>query len=151
MIKTIAEYNVPAIIMHMRGTPRNMQQNPHYTDVVAEIKQYLQEQKEKANNAGITDIILDPGIGFGKTVEHNVEILSRFDEFTNLDCPLILGTSQKSFIGKLTNTIESERLPGTIASNVIGIMNGAHIVRVHDVKECKQAVQIIEAIRGANG
>lgn len=149
MIDVALEFKVPVVVMHMKGEPRNMQQNPIYKDVVAEIKEFLRERVLKARKAGIDDIIVDPGIGFGKTTEHNLQILKRLDEFKDLKCPILVGPSRKSFIGNVMGLKVNERLEGTLASIAISVMNGANIVRVHDVKECKRAVQIADAIRNA--
>lgn len=147
MIEVIAKYKVPVVIMHMKGDPKNMQQNPTYKDVVKEIKEFLIDRISEARKAGIKDFIIDPGIGFGKTTEHNLQILKRLSEFKSLGCPILVGPSRKSFIGNITGLPANERLEGTLASISIAIMNGANIVRVHDVKECKRAIQIADAIR----
>jgi len=149
MAKLAAEYNVPVVIMHMKGTPKIMQENPVYGDVVAEVKTFLKERVALAHNAGVVDVIVDPGIGFGKTLKHNLEIIKRLGEFTDLGCPLLVGPSRKSFIGQLTGFPANDRIEGTLAVVAVAIMNGADIVRVHDVKECKRVVQVVDAIRGA--
>ncbi len=149
MINVAAKYKVPIIIMHMKGSPKTMQKNPEYSDVIKEIKQFLAKQIKEAKKAGIEDIIIDPGIGFGKTTEHNLTILKNLREFKELKCPILIGTSRKSFIGNITGLPVNERLEGTIAAVSIAIINGANIVRVHDVKECKRAVMVADAIRGA--
>ncbi len=149
MAKLAAEYNVPVVIMHMKGTPKIMQENPVYVDVVAEVKTFLKERVALAHNAGVVDVIVDPGIGFGKTLKHNLEIIKRLGEFTDLGCPLLVGPSRKSFIGQLTGFPANDRIEGTLAAVAVAIMNGADIVRVHDVKECKRVVQVVDAIRGA--
>lgn len=148
MAQIVARHNVPVVIMHMKGTPQDMQQDPAYErGVVEEIKEFFRERIQKAKEAGIQDIILDPGIGFGKTLEHNLEILRRLSEFKDLGYPLLIGTSRKSFIGKLMgNAPPEERLEGTIASMIVAVMNGARFVRVHDVKECKRALLVADAI-----
>lgn len=149
MVKIAAKYKVPVIIMHMKGSPKTMQKNPEYKDVVKEIKQFLAQQIKKAKKAGIKDIIIDPGIGFGKTTEHNLKILKNLDKFKELNCPILVGPSRKSFIGNITGLPVNERLEGTIAAISIAIMNGANIVRVHDVKECRRAVMVADAVRDA--
>ena len=149
MIKVVAKHQVPAIIMHMKGTPKNMQQNPTYNDVIKEIKELFNGRIVEAKKLGVRDIIIDPGIGFGKTTEHNLQILKRLSEFKDLECPILVGPSRKSFIGNVTGLPVNERLEGTLAAISISIINGANIVRVHDVKECKRAIQIADAIRGA--
>lgn len=147
MRKAIAEFKAPAVVMHMLGEPKTMQVAPHYDDVVQEVKQFFEQQIALAQAEGIEQLILDPGVGFGKTLEHNLEILRRLDLFTSLGYPLLLGTSRKRFIGMITGEDSpQEREPGTIASNVIGIIKGANILRVHNVKSCRQAVQVCEAI-----
>ncbi|MCX6665542.1 MAG: dihydropteroate synthase [Euryarchaeota archaeon] len=148
MVKLAAEYNVPVVIMHMKGTPKIMQENPVYGDVVAEVKNFLKDRVALAHNAGVVDVIVDPGIGFGKTLKHNLEIIKRLGEFTDLGCPLLVGPSRKSFIGQLTGLSANDRIEGTLAAVAVSIMNGADIVRVHDVKECKRVVQVVDAIRG---
>ncbi len=154
MVEVVARAGVPVVLMHMQGDPRTMQQNPTYTDVVREIKEFLRERIAYALEHGIEKrrIIIDPGIGFGKTVEHNIEILQRLSELKELGCPILIGTSRKSFIGRLGSTTSEplpmhERLEGTIASNVIAVMNGAQIVRVHDVAPMKRALAIADAMR----
>lgn len=149
MIEVVAAHHVPVVIMHMQGKSKTMQTDPHYEDVVGEIKKFFETQIEKATKAGITELILDPGIGFGKTFEHNMTLLKHLREFTSFGYPLLVGTSRKSFIGKITGQEVDDRLEGTIASNVIAIMNGAHIIRVHDVKELKAAALVADAIRKA--
>ena len=149
MINAAAKYKVPVIIMHMKGSPKTMQKNPEYKDVVKEIKQFLAQQIKKTKKAGIRDIIIDPGIGFGKTTEHNLEILKSLDKFKELKCPILIGTSRKSFIGNITGLPVNERLEGTLASIAIAVMNGANIMRVHDVKECKRALMVADAVRNA--
>ncbi|MAG72817.1 dihydropteroate synthase [archaeon] len=146
MIDVVAKYNVPVCIMHMQGIPKVMQQNPAYGDVITDIITFFEERIQKAKNAGISQLILDPGIGFGKKLEHNLTILKRLNEFTTLGYPLLVGTSRKSFIGKISNVQADDRLEGTIASNVIAVMNGANIIRVHDVKESKRAMEVVDAV-----
>jgi dihydropteroate synthase len=148
MRNVAAEHNVPVVMMHMLGTPKIMQQKPVYQDVLGEIKAFFQRQIIAAQKAGVRQIIIDPGIGFGKTVEHNLQILRHLDTFKDLGCPLLVGPSRKSFIGTITDLPVNERLDGTIAAVTIAVMNGAHIVRVHDVKECRRAMQVVDAIRG---
>jgi|SRR3989338_2236623 len=148
MVKVAAKYKVPVVIMHMKGNPKTMQENPVYKDVVKEIKEFFSQQTKKARKAGIKDIIIDPGIGFGKTTEHNLKILKNLNKFKELKCPILVGPSRKSFIGNITRLQVNERLEGTIAAISIAIMNGANIVRVHDVKECKRAAMVADAVRG---
>jgi len=149
MRKIVAKYKVPVVLMHMRGTPKIMQQNPIYQDLLGEITAFFQKQITKARKEGIQHIIIDPGIGFGKTVEHNLQILKHLEVFKALGCPILVGPSRKSFIGTITGLSVKERLEGTLAAVTIAIMYGANIVRVHDVKECKRAIQVVDAIQGA--
>ncbi len=149
MVKVAAKYKAPVVIMHMKGSPKTMQKNPEYKDVIKEIKQFLAKQIKKAKKAGIKDIIIDPGIGFGKTTEHNLHILKNLSEFKELKCPILVGPSRKSFIGNITGLPVNERLEGTLAAISIAIMNGANIVRVHDVKESKRAVMVAAAIKNS--
>ncbi|MDI6916712.1 MAG: dihydropteroate synthase [Thermoplasmatales archaeon] len=146
MVKIAAKYDAPVIIMHMKGTPRNMQKKPEYRDVVGEIFSFFRERIEYAENSGVGKIIIDPGIGFGKNLEHNLEIIRRLREFKTLGKPLLVGPSRKSFIGKILNLPVDERLEGTLASAALCIANGADIIRVHDVKECVRAAKIMDAV-----
>jgi dihydropteroate synthase len=147
MRQVVAEYQVPAVIMHMLGEPKTMQKNPHYDDVIQDISQFLDKQIQLAKVDGITQLIVDPGIGFGKTVQHNLEIIRNLKTFKLLGYPLLLGTSRKTFIGKITGVENPQnRLEGTIVTNIIGVMNGANIIRVHDVKACKRAIEVYEAL-----
>lgn len=150
MAGVVAEYKVPVVVMHIKGTPKNMQVNPEYEALIPEILDYLRESIKLAVDAGIKEdmIIIDPGIGFGKTFEHNLQILKDLHEFTLLEKPLLIGPSRKAFLGKiLGNAPTSERLEGTAAAVAISIMNGAHIVRVHDVKEMVKVARVADAIR----
>lgn len=148
MAKIILEAKAGVIIMHMKGSPRTMQKNPQYKCVTDEIIRYLGQRIESAQSVGIPKekIIVDPGIGFGKTLEHNLEILRKLSEFRSLGVPIMVGVSRKSFIGKLTNSSAQERIPGSIAAGVLAVINGAHIVRVHDVRETVQAMRVIDAV-----
>ncbi len=130
-----ARYNATCVLMHIKGTPKNMQKNPTYENVVEEVYEYLQEAVNKAKDAGITQIITDVGIGFGKTLEHNLILIKNLRRFHDLRQPVLLGASRKSFMEKIFPTPIEERLEGTIAANSIGIINGANIIRVHDVLE----------------
>lgn len=149
MRAVVAKHNVPVVIMHMQGEPRTMQKDPSYGDVIREIKIFFKQRVADAEAAGIAraNIILDPGIGFGKTVEHNLLILKNLREFVSLGFPVLVGPSRKSFIGTLNGGLPvGERLEGTLAAVAVAVMNGAAIVRVHDVKEVKRVVQIVDAI-----
>ena len=151
MPMTVANLDVPIIIMHMKGNPRNMQKNPEYKDLIDEILNYFKERIKIATKAGIDRemIILDPGIGFGKTVEHNFQILSKLNKFNKLELPLLIGPSRKSFIGLTLNLSPEDRVDGTAATVAIGVNNGARIVRVHDVEKMKRVVIITDRIRNA--
>ena len=149
MAEAVANHHAPVIIMHMRGTPQTMQANPVYDDVVAEVKRFLKERKMKANAAGIKDVIVDPGIGFGKTVKHNLELIRRLPELETLHCPILVGPSRKSFIGEITGLPADKRLEGTLAAVTASVLNGANIIRVHDVRECRRAAQVADAIARA--
>jgi dihydropteroate synthase len=148
MRRVASKNNVPVVLMHMLGTPKIMQQKPVYQDLLGELIAFFQKQITTAHNTGIQQIIIDPGIGFGKTVEHNLQILKHLETFKTLGCPLLAGPSRKSFIGTITGLPVNERLEGTIAAVTIAVMNGANIVRIHDVKECRRAIQVVDAIRG---
>jgi dihydropteroate synthase len=145
-----AERRCGVVLMHMLGTPRTMQDDPRYDDVVTEVKAFLAERLEAAVAAGIPEegIWLDPGIGFGKTLDHNTELLRRLGELRELGRPLVVGTSRKSFIGRLDGSPASERLGGTIASSLLAAANGADVLRVHDVAAVRQALAVAAAILG---
>lgn len=150
MVKVAKEYNVPVILMHIKGTPKSMQQNPHYDNVLKEVKEYFIERIEFAKNNGINSdkIILDPGIGFGKTYEHNIELIKNIDYFNELNLPILLAVSRKSSIGiALGNVPPEDRLEGTIAVTCYACMKNVDIVRVHDVLENKRALMMMEAIK----
>ena len=147
MASNIAKFpDVPVILMHIKGTPQNMQDNPIYDDVIEEILEYLNESIKIARDAGIKDenIIIDPGIGFGKRVKDNVKIIQKISEFRCLDKPILLGCSNKSFIGKILDTEKEQRLEGTLAANAFAILNGVNIIRVHEVAEHKKISQMID-------
>ncbi len=146
MKDVVAKYQVPVVLMHIKGQPKDMQQNPYYDDVIGEIANYLTESIEIALSAGIPRdrIIIDPGIGFGKRLMDNYEILRRLRELSRLECPILVGPSRKSFIGKVLNLPPDQRLEGTIAAVVVAIQNGAHIVRVHDVLPIVRACRIAD-------
>ena len=149
MAGTVESLNVPIVIMHMKGNPQNMQLNPKYKDIVNEILDFFKTKIKIAIQSGINRsmIILDPGIGFGKTVDHNFELLSRLNEFNVLELPIMIGPSRKSFIGITLDLPPEDRVEGTAAAVSAGVMNGASIVRVHDVKSMKRVVKIIEKVR----
>ncbi|MGZ8665560.1 MAG: dihydropteroate synthase [Solirubrobacterales bacterium] len=149
----VAERGAGLVLMHMLGDPRTMQIDPVYEDVVAEVGAFLAERAEAAIAAGVPRerIWLDPGIGFGKTLEHNLELLARLGEIATLGFPLVIGASRKSFIGKLDGSGVGERLGGTIAASVLAAANGAEVLRVHDVAEMAQALRVAEAVLGGRG
>lgn len=148
MASLVAGAEVPLVITHMKGTPRNMQKNPRYTSVLGEITHFLRQQSEVALAAGVArdKIIVDPGIGFGKTREHNLEILNRLPELRSLGFPILIGTSRKSFIGLTLDLPVEKRLQGTAATVAYSIIQGASVVRVHDVKEMVQVARMTDAI-----
>jgi dihydropteroate synthase len=148
MVRAVAEMKVPVIIMHMQGTPENMQRDPHYDDTVLDIRNWLEERIKAAETAGIrrSDVIVDPGIGFGKNLRHNLEILGGLDQFKNMAGGVLLGASRKSFIGFLTGADDSDRLTGSLAAAMMGVTAGVDLVRVHDVKETRKAVDTINAL-----
>ncbi len=143
-----AERRCEVVLMHMLGEPRTMQDDPRYVDVVDDVRAFLAERIEAATAAGIAEerIWVDPGIGFGKTLEHNLELLRRLSELKDLGRPIVVGTSRKSFIGKITGRDVDARLGGTIASNVLAVASGAEMVRVHDVGAMRQALAITDAV-----
>lgn len=149
MARVAAEYNVPVVIMHIKGTPRDMQINPVYQDLIGEISDFLKEGISIALGAGVDEkkIIIDPGIGFGKTFEHNLEIINRLYEFRSLGMPILFGPSRKSFIGKILDLPPGDRLEGTASAVAIGIMNGANVVRVHDVLPMVRVARVADAIK----
>ena len=149
MAAVAAASDAPVALMHMLGTPETMQAGPSYDDVVSEVLDFLRERIAFARAAGIRNILVDPGIGFGKTVEHNLALLGNLPVFRGLGAPLLVGTSRKSFIGALTDSAASERLPGTIGSCVAAALHGAAMLRVHDVREVRMAVRVAEAIAAA--
>jgi dihydropteroate synthase len=148
MAKVIADHKAAVVIMHMRGNPRSMQTNPRYTSLIDEITGYLSEAVRKGEEAGINKnkIIVDPGIGFGKTLENNLEILKRLKEFKILDKPILIGVSRKAFLGAILNAPTQERIFGTVASSVLACENGANIIRAHDVGALKQALLIKDRV-----
>jgi dihydropteroate synthase len=150
MAALCAERGVGVVLMHMPGSPRTMQDDPRYDDVVDAVKAFLAERTEAGVAAGIAEerIWLDPGIGFGKTLDHNLELLRRLSELRELGRPLVIGTSRKSFIGRVDGSPVDERLGGTIASSVLAAAEGAEVLRVHDVAEVAQALEVSEAVLG---
>ncbi|MEY3788236.1 MAG: dihydropteroate synthase [Pseudomonadota bacterium] len=152
ILKVAADYNCPIILMHIKGTPQTMQDNPAYEDVVADVIDSLQLSVERAKQAGINPdkIVLDPGIGFGKTFEHNLKLLAQLNRFVELGYPILLGTSRKKFLNTLTATEKPEDLAiATSVTTALAVMAGVKILRVHDVKENRQALDIAWAIKQA--
>lgn len=149
MSKVCADFGVPIVIMHSKGTPKNMQENPYYDDVLKEIHEALERMLENAASAGIDEdkIIIDPGIGFGKRLEDNLKIIAHLYEFKDLGRPILIGISRKSMISKIMPMDVNERLEPTIALNTIAAMNGANIIRVHDVFANVKAMRMVDAIK----
>ncbi len=144
LLPVVAELNVPYILMHMQGTPETMQQNPHYEDVTKEVIFQLSNQLAEVRKLGIHDVIIDPGFGFGKTLDDNYKLMDEMDQFSVFELPILVGVSRKSMIYKLLGTSPSEALNGTSVLNTISLMKGANILRVHDVKEAVECVNIME-------
>ena len=149
LAKVASKEDIPLVLMHIRGTPETMQKNVHYDSLFSEILQYLKDSIQRAESAGLDprQIIIDPGIGFGKTVEDNLLIIKNLHEFRILGKPILLGTSRKSFIGKILNAEVGERLEGTLSSITVGVLNGANIIRCHDALQAKRAIAVADAIR----
>ena len=147
MFETVAELGVPYIMMHIQGTPKTMQQNPHYNDVVQEILMFFAERVQQLKLLGVKDVILDPGFGFGKSVDHNFELMNRLDSFGLFQFPLLVGVSRKSMIWKLLGTTAAESLTGTTTLNTVALMGGADILRVHDVKEAVETIKIYSKLK----
>lgn len=147
MFDTIARLQVPYIMMHMQGTPANMQQNPVYKDLIKEISAFFAERINRLNQMGVNDIIIDPGFGFGKTIEHNYQLLNQLDFFRIFDLPLLVGVSRKSMVNRVLGTTPDEALNGTTVLNTIAIQKGANILRVHDVSQAMEAVKIVEMLK----
>ena len=150
MVDIIKESGLPVVIMHIKGTPKNMQKNPYYEDLMQELTEYFEERKKFARAKGILDqqIIFDPGIGFGKRPQDNFQLLRELKKIVDMGFPVLIGPSKKSFIGLTLNLPVDQRLEGTAAAVTTGILKGARIVRVHDVKEMKRVALITDAIRG---
>lgn len=148
--KLVSKYNAQAVIMHMQNNQTNMQNNPFYEDVIIEIDDFFTKRLEKAKSFGVKDIVLDVGIGFGKTLEHNLLLLKNLEHFKHFGYELLIGASRKSMIDKIIPTEVINRLPGTLAIHLESIRNGASIIRCHDVKEHFQAIKVFEAIENIN-
>ncbi|AOW17072.1 dihydropteroate synthase [Polaribacter vadi] len=146
MFETVANLQVPYVLMHMLGTPQNMQKNPVYKDVVEDIISFFAEQIFKLHQLKLNDVIIDVGFGFGKTSDHNYEILKNLSLFKNLDAPILAGISRKSMLYKILDISAQEALNATTSANTIALLNGVNILRVHDVKEAVEAVKIVEQV-----
>ena len=149
MFETIADLKVPYIIMHMKGTPQNMQQDPKYDNIVREVMDYFSSKLQKLKLLGINDIILDPGFGFGKTVDHNYHLLKYLDDFKVFELPILVGLSRKSMINKVLEISPDKALNGTSILNTLALINGANIIRVHDVKEANEAIMLTKKFLSA--
>lgn len=147
MFTTIARLGIPIIIMHMKGTPQDMQVLPHYNHLLKEVFYYFSEKIQKLRDLGAKDIIIDPGFGFGKTLEHNYQLMNHLEEFSLFEVPLLVGISRKSMIYKLLDTSPEEALNGTTVLNTIALLKGAHILRVHDVKAATEAIKMVTKMK----
>ena len=147
MMFVIAEYQVPYVMMHMKGNPQNMKSLSHYQNLMLEVKTYFSERLKAAREKGINDVIIDPGFGFAKTIAHNFEMLDKFELFKDFDLPVLCGVSRKSMIYKTLKTSADQALNGTTALHALVLYKGANILRVHDVKEAVECVKLIEQIR----
>jgi dihydropteroate synthase len=147
MFATIAELKVPYILMHMQGTPENMHKNPSYSDVVKELITFFSEKLSQLYSLGLTDVIIDPGFGFGKNIGHNYTLLKDLGLFNFFHCPLLVGVSRKSMVWKYLKTTPEQALNGSTVLHTIALLAGADILRVHDVKEAKECIRILEALR----
>jgi dihydropteroate synthase len=142
------QHNAGYVMMHSQGNPQTMQKDPSYDDVIADIKKFLKARIDPAKEKGLKNIIIDPGIGFGKTLEHNLKLIAHLEKFQDLGCPLLIGASRKSMIGQILNDRPvDDRLTGTIAVHYHAMLNGANIIRVHDVKEAHDSLQVYNAIQ----
>ena len=146
MFETVAKLNVPYVLTHIKGTPQDMQDEPHYDDLIREVFLYFSEKINRLHDMGLNDIILDPGFGFGKTLAHNYELMSNLQMFREFEVPILVGISRKSMIYKLLDTTPKEALNGTTALNTIALLKGANILRVHDVKAAAEVVTIVECV-----
>ena len=147
MFPTIAQLGIPYIIMHMKGTPQDMQTNPTYAHFLKEVFYYFSEKVQRLRDLGVKDIIIDPGFGFGKTLEHNYELMNHLEEFSLFELPLLVGVSRKSMIYKLLGTTPEEALNGTTSLHTIALLKGANILRVHDVKEAVESIKIVQKMK----
>ncbi len=147
MAATIARAGASVVLMHMKGTPKTMQQNPTYNNVTREVAQYLGEQARVAELASIRQVLIDPGIGFGKNLEHNLQLLKELKQFGRLGYPILVGASRKSFLGSILDLPVTDRMEGTSAAVTVSVLNGAHVVRVHDVREMKRVSRVADALK----
>jgi len=147
MFETIGRLKAPYVLSHIKGTPRTMQDNPHYDDIIKEISTYFSERVKKLTKLGVSDIIIDPGFGFGKNIDHNYELLNRLDFFKVFQLPVMVGLSRKSMICTALGTDPENALNGTTVANTLSLMGGADILRVHDVKEAMEAIKIFCEIK----
>ncbi len=145
----VSSYKMPYILMHIKGNPQTMQQNPTYENVVKEVYEFLFQKLQSLKNLGTKDIVIDLGFGFGKTIAHNYQLLKNIKKFDRLNCPMLVGVSRKSMIYKLLETTPSESLNGTTVLHTLALKQGAKILRVHDVVEAKQAIQLIKTVKNA--
>lgn len=150
MFELVSELGVPYIAMHMKGNPKTMQNNPEYEDVILEMTHYFSEKVNRLRQLNVSDIVLDPGFGFGKTLGHNYEILNKFELLQNIGLPTLTGVSRKSMINKVLGTSPEEALNGTSVLNTIALTKGTNILRVHDIKEAKQAVLLTQKMMNYN-
>jgi dihydropteroate synthase len=147
MFETVADLRVPYIMMHMQGTPQDMQQRPHYDNLLKEVFLYFAKKVQQLRDLGVKDMILDPGFGFGKTLEHNYELLAHLEDFSVFELPVLVGVSRKSMIYKLLDTTPADALNGTTVIDTICLLKGADILRVHDVRQAVETVKIVEKMR----
>ena len=147
MFETVAKYKAPYVLTHLQGIPTAMQQNPTYTNVVEEVLLYFSKKIKAAQHAGIDDVIVDPGFGFGKTLAHNYSLLQHLDLFHTLGCPIMVGVSRKSMIYKLLDTTPQEALNGSTVLHTVALQKGAQLLRVHDVKMAKECVLLLQALQ----
>ena len=147
MIETVGRFSAPYVLMHINGQPKEMQKDPAYKNVVQEVMYYFSEKIQQAYSKGINDVIIDPGFGFGKTLQHNYELIKNLELFQTLDQPLLVGVSRKSMIYKKLETTPDQALNGTTVLHTAAIIKGANILRVHDVKEAKECIELLQALQ----
>ena len=150
MLKTVAQLNTPYVCMHMQGTPATMQQNPSYENSTKEVLDFFIQKINECKSVGVKDVVIDPGFGFGKTIDHNYTLLKNLSIFSMLDSPILVGLSRKSIVYKPLHTSANEALNGTTALNMIALLNGASLLRVHDVKEAKEAIDLFNIYKKAS-